>query len=158
MRHRENVMKSDNTSKSKKKKNWEYGRKSQSCQQKKKELTHTYFELTSVPQSSKSRQMCNWTEKSSLRRQQIKCREEKHVNLFCPKVFEWLCVFCGIGPLTPSCWHRRHPSEMTNVTWQTCLGNCGDYTQTAAYSTVCDRGKVVKQEAHIQIYWSPKGL
>lgn len=70
--------------------------------------THTFSELTPPLRCynrGKPRQTCNRTEKPSLRRQRIKCEEQKHVNLLCPKEFELLCcVFCRIVALTLPCY------------------------------------------------------
>lgn len=62
--------------------------------------THTFCELT--PQlhcyiRGKPRQTCDRTENLPSEGKRIKCEEQKHVNLLCPKESELLCcVFCRI--------------------------------------------------------------
>lgn len=105
-------MKSDNTSKSK---IWRYGKKSQSCQGRKERArvhtltqrhthtcTHVWINFTAAIEKVTSNMQPY--RKPSLRRQRIKCEEQKHVNLPCPRESELLCcVVSAIAPLTLCC-------------------------------------------------------
>lgn len=130
---RRNVMKSDNTSKSKKKMRlWK-----EITNLSAPKNTHTDFELTAAIGKVASNTQPN--RKSSLRRRRVKCEEQKHVNLLRPKRI-------GVAG------KRRHPSEMTNVTRQLIFGDDDDTHRTPRGAQrslcvcVCDR----KTDIHME--------
>lgn len=91
-----------------------------SAKKKKKRLTqiHTqtlWINTTAAIEQVTSNMQAN--RKSSLRRQQIKCEEQKHVNLLCPKESECLCLlhdrFFNCFLLAPTSSIRDDKCDMT---------------------------------------------
>lgn len=147
------VMKSDNTSKSK---IWEQGKKAKG---EKRRSAHTHTHAQILSELTSILHCCNWAsriihasvqKKTSLRRQRIKCEEQKNTSIcFVQKNLSY-CDFCGIVSLTLPCYtsdviHQKWQMWHDSSAWEAAVG----YRQKTTYSTMCDRGKFVKTKPHI---------